>query len=216
MNYRPVSILSNISKTYERYLYNQISDFFKEKFSNYQCGFRKGFSAQHCLLVMIEKWRKSIDKGGGSFGALLTDLSKAFNCLPHDLFVAKLYVYGFDLKSVTLVHSYLTGRRQRVKIDHIYSSWEEILFGIPQGSILRPLLFKIFVCDLFNFMDDNVNIGSYADDTTPYISGRNIKEIIETLKNTSITMFSWFKFNDMKANPDECHLLLSSDKKCNA
>ena len=65
-------------------------------------------------------------------------------------------------------------------------------------------------------MNDNVNIRSYADNTTPYTSGRNIKEIIETLENTSITMFSWFKFNDMKANPDKCHLLLSSDEKCNA
>ena len=71
---------------------------------------------------MIEKWRQSIDKEGGDFGALLTDLSKAFDCLRHDLFAAKLYAYGFDLKSVTLVHSYLTGRKQRVKIDHIYSS----------------------------------------------------------------------------------------------
>ena len=164
---------------------------------------------------MIKKWRKSINKGG-SFGSLLTDLSKAIDCLPHDLLVAKLYAYGFDLKSVTLVHSYLTGRKQRVKIDHIYSSWEEILFGVPQGSILGSLLFNIFVCDLFDFMDDNVNIGSYADDNNPYISGRNIKEIIATLENTSITMFSWFKFNGMKANPDKCHLLLSSDEKCNA
>ena len=169
-NYRPVSILSNISKIYKKCLCNQISDFFEEKFFNYQCGFRKGFTAQHCLLVMTEKWRKSIDKGG-SFEALLTDLSKAFDCLPHDLLVAKLCTYGFDLKSVTLVHSYLTGRKQRVKIDHIYSSWEETFFGVPQGSILGPLLFKMFVCDLFDFMDDNVNIGSYADDTIPYISG---------------------------------------------
>ena len=146
-NYRPVSILSNISKIFERCLYNQVSDFFEEKVSNYQCSFRKGFSAQHCLLVMIEKWRKGINKGE-SFGALLTDLSKAFDCLPHDLLVAKLYAYGLDLKSVTLVHSYLTGRKQRVKIDHIYSSWEEILFGVPQGSILGPLVFNIFVCHL--------------------------------------------------------------------
>ena len=124
--------------------------------------------------------------------------------------VAKLCAYGFDLRSVTLVHSYLTGRKQRVKI------CEEIFFGVPQGSVLGPLLSNIFVCDLFDFMDDNVNIGSYADDTSPYISGRNIKEIIETLENTSITMFSWFKFNSMKANPDKCHLLLSSDEKCNA
>ena len=97
---------------------------------------------------------------GGSFGALLTDLSKAFDYLPHDLLVAKLYAYGFDLKSVTLVHSHLTERKQRFKIDHIYSSWEETFFGVPQGSILGPLLFNIFVCDLFDFMDDNVNIGS--------------------------------------------------------
>ena len=68
-------------------------------------------------------------------------------------------------------------------------------------------------------MDDNVNIGSYADDTTPYISGTNkcgTNEIIETLENTSITMFSWFKFNGMKTHPDKCHLLLSGDEKCNA
>ena len=96
------------------------------------------------VLVMIEKWQKSIDKGG-SFGALLTDLSKAFDCLPHDLLVAKLYAYGFDLKSATSVHSHLTERKQRVKTDHIYSSWEEIFFGVPQGSILEPLLFNIFV-----------------------------------------------------------------------
>ena len=214
-NYRPVSILSNISKIYERCLYNQISDFFEEKFSNYQCGFRKGFSAQHCLLVMIEKWRKSLDKGG-SFGALLTDLSKAFDCLPHDLLVAKLYAYGFDLKSVTLLHSYLTGRKQRVKIDHIYSCWEEILFGVPQGSILGPLLFNIFVCDLFDFIDGDINIGSYADDTTPYVSGRNTNEITKALEHTSTDMLSWFNFNGMKANPDKCHLLLSSNENCNA
>ena len=129
-NYRPVSILSNISKIYERCLYSQIANFFDEKLSPYQCGFRKGFSAQQCLIVMIENWRKSLDHGG-SFGALLTDLSKAFDCLPHDLLVAKLHAYGFDIASTRLIYSYLKDRKQRVKIDHIYSSWEEILFGVP-------------------------------------------------------------------------------------
>ena len=214
-NYRPVSILSNISKIYERCLYSQIANFFEQKFSNYQCGFRKGFSAQHCLIVMIEKWRKSLDKGG-SFGALLTDLSKAFDCLPHELLVAKLHAYGFDIKSVTLIHSYLTGRKQRVKIGHVHSSWEEILFGVPQGSILGPLLFNIFVCDLFDFIDNSVNIGSYADDTTPYVSAGTTKEIIESLENTSVDMLSWFGYNGMKANPDKCHLLLSCDENENA
>ena len=87
--------------------------------------------------------------------------------MPHDLLVAKLHAYGFDIQSVRLIHSYLTGRKQRVKIDHFYSSWEEILFGVPQGSILGPLLFNTFVCDLFDFIDNDVNIGSYADDTAP-------------------------------------------------
>ena len=88
-SYRPRSIHPNISKVYERCLYDQISKFFEDIFSKYQCGFRKGYSAQHCLLVMIEKWKKIVDCRG-VFGALLTDLSKAFDCIPHDLIIAKL------------------------------------------------------------------------------------------------------------------------------
>ena len=87
---------------------------------------------------MIEKWRESLDQGG-AYGALLTDLSKAFDCLPHDLLIAKLHAYGLDIKSLKLMFSYLTNRKQRVKINGTYSSWSEILFGVPQGSILGPL-----------------------------------------------------------------------------
>ena len=83
-NHRPISILPNISKIFERPLFNQMSSFFKQIFSKFQCGFRKGFSPQHCLLAMIEKWKSSNDKEK-AFGALLTDLSKAFDCLSHEL-----------------------------------------------------------------------------------------------------------------------------------
>ena len=81
-NYRPVSILSNISKIYERCIYDQIQLFFDSVLSKYQCEFRRGYNPQHCLVSLIEKWKKSVDNGG-AFGALLTDLSKAFYCLPH-------------------------------------------------------------------------------------------------------------------------------------
>ena len=84
------------------------------KNTKYQCGFRKGFSAQHCLLAMLEKWNNAVGKGQ-VFGALLTDLSKAFDSLPHELITAKLNVYGFNLPALKLMHSYLSHRKNRTK-----------------------------------------------------------------------------------------------------
>ena len=92
---------------------------------------------------MIDKWREAVDSGG-NFGALLTDLSKAFNSFPHDLLIAKLHAYGLEMPSLKLLHSYLTKRRQRVKINNPYNSWSKILFGVPQWSNLGPILFNIF------------------------------------------------------------------------
>ena len=106
-NYRPVSVLPAISKISEKLMLYQISDYMKDKLSIYLCGFRKGMSAQNCLLFMVEKWRKSLDKTG-KCGVLLTDLSKAFDCLVHDLLIAKLRAYGFDYLALKLILSYLT------------------------------------------------------------------------------------------------------------
>ena len=150
-NYRPVSILSNISKIYETCLYNELSNYFEDIFSDYQFGFRKGISAQQCLITLIETWKKYLDNKE-SFGALLTDLSKAFDCVNHELLIAKLHAYGLDNSSLRLIHSYLKNRQQRLRFDNEFSTWSDIKDGVPQGSILGPLFFIIHICDLFYVM----------------------------------------------------------------
>ena len=176
-------------------------------FSNQQCDFCKGCSTQYCLLSMLEKWTSAVGKGK-YFGVLLRDLSKAFDCISHKLILAKLHAYGFSLRALRLTHSYLTNRKQTTRVNVNYSSWEEILFGVPQGSILGPLLFNIFLCDLFLIVKET-SFASYADDNTPYVRAENLDKIIKSLEKVSIKLFQWFSDDQMKANHDICHLLVS-------
>ena len=146
------------------------------------------------------------------FGALLTDLSKAFDCLSHDFLLAKLIAYGFSLPALRLMQNYLSNRNQRTKIILEFSSWEEILFGVPQGSILGTLLFNIFLCDLF-FTMNNVNFARYADDNTPFFVGNNLDEVIFKLQSALKTLFQWFAENQMKANSNKGFFICSSNLK---
>ena len=112
-------------------------------FSKYQSGFQKDFSTQQCFLAMLEKWKRSVDNSK-MFSALLTDLSKAFDCLDHEFLAVKLNACGFSLTALKLVHNYLQNRKQRTKINSSYISLLEVIFGAPQGAILGALLFNIF------------------------------------------------------------------------
>ena len=205
-NYRPVSLIPVVSKLYERNMYNQIQDYIQNYLSPYLFGFRKGHSTEQCLVIMLEEWKKALDKKG-SAGAILTDLSKAFDSLNHELLIAKLSAYGFDNESLEFIYSYLKERKQRTKVGSYYSSWKSIKVGVPQGSILGPLLFNIFLNDIFYFITD-ISIANYADDNTPYTTKNSITSLLETLEVETNTLLDWFRNNEMKPNEDKCHLLV--------
>ena len=159
---------------------------------------------------MIEKWRSSVD-GGGQAGALLTDLSEAFDSIDHELLIAKLYAYGFNKNSLYFINSYLKGRKQRTKINSSYSAFAEILFGVPQGSILGPLLFNIYICDLY-IENSDIDVANYADDNTPYACSSDLHSVIFKLQKNIKRIFRWIYNNNLISNPEKIHLIVRTKK----
>ena len=147
---------------------------------------------------------------GGSCSALLADLSKAFECIVHDLLLAKLRAYGFDYNSLKLINSFLSDRKFRTKISSSYSPYLDLLVGVPQGSILGPLLFNKYMCDLF-LCDCESSTINYADDTALYDCEPNMDLVLGKLEKDTSTVFTWFQNNFLKANDGKSHLLRTSD-----
>ena len=129
-----------------------MSSYVDQFLSTFMCGYRKGFSTQQALLSLIERWKNTLDQNGYG-GAILMDLSKAFDTINHDLLIAKLGAYGFDTASLMLIRSYLTNRFQKTKVKTSFSSWSKLFLGLPQGSVQGLLLFKIYINDLFYLTD---------------------------------------------------------------
>ena len=164
----------------------------------------KKYRTQHALMPMTEKARKILDKDG-RFDALLTDLSKDLDCMTHDLLIAKLHALNFDMNALNLIFDYLTGRKQRVKIKSSFSSYLDIFQGVPPRSILGPLLFSLFLCDLFSFVEE-ADIMSYADGSTRYVCSKNVYVTLEKLEKVGKVRFEWFSRNFLKTNADKYRL----------
>ena len=192
-NYRPISILPTIYKIFERLMFHQITSFVSCVLSPYLCGFRKGDNAQHALLRLKNKLNICLDKRE-YIGMFMMDLSKAFDCIPHEILIAKLHAYGFSRDSLKLIYNYLKDRKQQVKINAEYSSWEEIPEGVPQGSVLGTLLFNIFTNDFFVEMSEVCN---YADDNSLTVANICTDTTISKLESDVHNLDTWFKNNDV-------------------
>ena len=156
---------------------------------------------------MLEKIKMSLDKGMHT-GILLTDLPRAFDCISHELLIAKFYAYGFSNISLSLISDYFCGRKQRTKLRDKYSSWRAIIYGVFLGSILGPSFFNIYLNDLFLcFL-----MANYADDNSPYESSFNIEEVILKLEEDANILVDWFTNNYLKPNPEKWHLLSSTSE----
>ena len=207
-SYRPIKVLPSVSIIFERLLAKQMLPFVNKFLSPKICGYRQGYNTQHALRKLVEICKKTLDK---SFvGTVLLDLSKAFDCLNHGLLLAKLKAYGFSTNAIRMVCSYLTGRRQRVKVNGSFSSWKEVKLSIPQGSVLGPLLFNIFSNGIF-FLPNETEICNYADDTI-YCSHQELQEVTIRLVNDTAKLSTWFAGNFMKLNEEKCYLLVFREK----
>ena len=204
-NYRPISLLPAVSKVFERLLANQLTQYMDTWLSKLLCGFRKGYRPQYALLSMIRNWQNCL-LNKGKIGAILMDLSKAFDCLSHKLLIAKLEAYGIGTQSLRFLYSYLTNRKHRVRINSSFSEWLELLLGVPQGSVLGPILFNIFINDLL-FTVNGSSICNFADDNTLYVCDSSLDNVLSRLNADMRSILAWFECNSLIANPEKFQLI---------
>ena len=179
-NYRPISVLSIIPKILEKVNFDQLYDVFKPLFSSNMSGFLRGHSCYTALIKMFDDWRLALDSKK-VIGSISIDLSKAFDSICHNLLLAKLRAYGVGEEAIDFLHSYLSGRKQRVKVNGVFSDWLPVYCGVPQVSLLGPLLFNIFIND---------------DDTAAYASNTDISALELSLNKHLKNLSSWFASNE--------------------
>ena len=213
-NYRPISILPSISKVFEKIIFNQLYDHFQKHnlFFNGQYGFRRNHSTELATLDLIEKIHHQLDTHKNPF-AIFLDLSKAFDTIDHDILLTKLYYYGIRNQVLCLFKNYLSSRSQYISMGEIKSSLRNINTGVPQGSILGPLLFLIYINDIHT-VSNKFDYILYADDTTlvsntsTFKSHNNQLTISENISIELLKISDWIAVNKLSLNAKKSKYIL--------
>ena len=212
-NYRPISILPLFSKVFERIMYNRLINYLNSRkiLYSYQFGFRKNHSAAMALILLVDKISKALENGDYVIGLFL-DFSKAFDTINFDMLLDKLDHYGIRGCSLDWFRSYLTDRKQYVYYNGVSSTMRTTSCGVPQGSILGPLLFLIYVNDLATVSEYIFSI-LFADDTNMFMSGKNMQELEQKFNSEMIKVFQWIETNKLSLNIKKTQFMLFHGKR---
>ena len=204
-NFRPVSLLCVLSKVFEKVMYSRLNNFLEQQkiLIKNQFAFRKYHSSYMALMIMMDEIIKALNNDDCVVGIFL-DFSKAFDTVNHDILLDKLCHYGVRDNALDWFRSYLSGRRQFVTYNGVSSSIKTITCGVPQGSILGPLLFLLYINDLYNVCSTSVPL-LYADDTNLFYRGKDIDTLVRGINFELGNISTWLKVNKLSLNVKKTH-----------
>ena len=214
-NYRPVSVLPTLSKVYEKIVYKRLNSFLSKHniLTPYQFGFRQNMSTSLALTYFVDQVNQGIENKQYNVG-LFIDLSKAFDTVDHQILIQKLKYYGVRGIALTWIENYLSERQQFVLYNNTESNILPITCGVPQGSILGPLLFLLYINDLPNICD-NANFVLFADDTNILFKGPNMEQLVIDINDNMIKIKNWFRLNKLSLNVGKTNYMLLGPKSDN-
>ena len=213
-NYRPISLISNIAKIFEKVVYSRLANFIHQNkiLADNQFGFVEKRGTNDALLKVTELIYESIDQSKPTIATFL-DLKKAFDTVNHDILIRRLSSYGVRGLALNLLSSYLTDRTQSAKIDNKKSNSYNVTMGVPQGTILGPLLFILYINELLKLLPSN--LVSYADDTVIIFSGNSWKEVQDKMNSTLEVVGDWLSSNQLSLNATKSVYMAFSTRKKN-